>query len=84
MHTAKEKLPVFYGAERILQIHVAAPDGFDLRSGKLDAGFKTFEHKVFMKRLAVAGNLLYALLFRRHLFHFPSVVKIILPHRKGK
>ena len=84
VHTPDKKLAVFDGAESILQIHVAAPDGFDLRSGQLNAGLEALKHKVFVEGLAVGGDLLHALLLCRHLLTSFSVVQIILPHYKEK
>ena len=72
MHAADKQLAVLHGAEGILQIDLTGPDGFDLRARKLDPGLEAIQHKVFMKSLAVIGNLLYALLLRRHAVHILS------------
>ena len=60
VHAAHEQLAVLDGAEGILQIHTAGADGLDLRPAQLDPGFKTLEHEVFMKSLAVGADLLHA------------------------
>ena len=60
--TANEKLAVADHTEAILKIDLAAADGFDLRSEQFYAGLKALEHIIVVKRFAVGGDLLYALL----------------------
>ena len=81
VHAAHEQLAVFDRAVGILQIHAAGPDGLDLRSAKLNAGLKAFEHKIFMKSLAIGADLLYAFLLGSHFSH---ILMRILTHREGK
>ena len=64
MHAADKKLPIFHGAEGVLEVDIARADGLDLRPGEFNARLKALKHKVFMKSLAVARYLLYAQLLR--------------------
>jgi len=59
---ADEELAILDRTVGVLQIDVAAADGFDLGPGQLDAGLEALQNKVFMKGLAVSADLLRALL----------------------
>ena len=56
-----KQLPVFHGAERILQIDRARADGLDLGAEELHTGLEPLEHEIVMQGLAVGRDLLDAL-----------------------
>ena len=65
MHAVGEYLAVLDDAERILQVYVAHPDGFDLCPEELDTGLETVEYKVVVERLPVVRNCLDRPVFRQ-------------------
>ena len=65
VHAPYEKLPVLDGAEAVLQIDLPGADGLDLRPGQLNPGLVALQHKIVVKRFAVVGYVLDALLFRQ-------------------
>ena len=73
MHAPDEKLPVFHGAERILEVHRTGPYRLYLCAEKLNARFKAFKDEVVVERLAVLRYLFYALSARHGLAPFNCV-----------
>ena len=73
MHIAQEELTFINGAPAVLQIDIAVPDGFDLRTDQLNARFIGFEYKIIMPCLTVFSDLSDACLFDKKP-SFPSVL----------
>ena len=63
-----DKGPVFYNAERVLEVYVSLPDRFDFRTEQFHAGFDLLEDEVFVICLFVLRYGFYPDLFRRHAF----------------
>ena len=64
MQRPHKKLAVFNGAVAVLHIHRARAQGFDLRSGKLNARLVALKDKVIVEGLAVCRDLLCTRLLR--------------------
>ena len=63
VHTDDEQLTVLNVDIRVLQIHVARANAFDLGAEKLDARFIPFVHEIIVISLFVLGNYFVARLF---------------------
>ena len=70
VHAPDEQLPVLHGAEAVLHVHLARPDGFYLRAVELNAGLEAVQDEIVVERLAVGGDLLDPLFFC-HASHLP-------------
>ena len=78
VQTAGEELAVLDGAEGVLKVYLPGADGFDLRAEQLDPGLIAFEDKVFMKGLAVFGDLLDPRLLGHGSHILPALVSLVL------
>jgi hypothetical protein len=64
VHLINKKLAVFNAAPGILQVQIAAADGFHFRANQFNTGLVFFFDEIFMPGFPVGGNNLDGLLFR--------------------